>query len=341
MGDAMEIDQQSQVKRRNIPWVELYRPVKIKDIVGNSEAVARLEVIAREGNMPNLILAGPPGTGKTTSIHCVAHEMLGDSYKDAVLELNASDERGIDTVREKIKMFAQQKVSLPPGKHKIIILDEADSMTPQAQQALRRIMEIYSHSTRFALACNLSTKITEPIQSRCAIVRYTRLSDDQILKRILEIIKQEKVTFDDEGLEAILFTADGDMRQAINSLQSTFVGFRDVTLENVFKVCDRPQPKMLHELLVHCLKGSDGFDQAVAIIHELYKAGYSSMDIINTLFKVVKNFDNSMIEYVKLEYIKEVSFVHTRVLQGVNSIVQLSGLVASLCSVSDRVNSSQ
>lgn len=149
-----------------IPWVEKYRPVLLKDIVGNSETTSRLQIIANEGNLPNIIISGPPGTGKTTSIHCLAYEMLQDHYKDAVLELNASDDRGIDVVRNNIKLFAQKKVTLPPGKHKIIILDEADSMTTGAQQALRRTMEIYSNTTRFALACNMSNKIIEAIQSR-------------------------------------------------------------------------------------------------------------------------------------------------------------------------------
>ena len=163
-----------------LPFVEKYRPVVLADIVGNSETVERLKVIAEEGNMPNLIIAGPPGTGKTTSVTCLARAMLGPAYKEALLELNASDDRGIEVVRNKIKMFAQKKVTLPPGRHKIIILDEADAMTKGAQQALRRTMEIYSATTRFALACNNSTKLIEPIQSRAAILRYTKLSNEEV-----------------------------------------------------------------------------------------------------------------------------------------------------------------
>lgn len=139
----------SEQKSQHLPWIEKYRPMVLKDIVGNQEAVSRLKIIAKDGNLPNLLISGQPGIGKTTSIHCLAHEMLGPNYKDAVLELNASDDRGIEVVRNRIKMFAQKKVTLPEGKHKIIILDEADSMTAAAQQALRRIMEIYSNTTRF------------------------------------------------------------------------------------------------------------------------------------------------------------------------------------------------
>ncbi|KAF5943296.1 hypothetical protein HYC85_020938 [Camellia sinensis] len=283
-----------------IPWVEKYRPSKVSDIVGNEDAVSRLQVIARDGNMPNLILAGPPGTGKTTSILALAHELLGPNCKEAVLELNASDDRGIDVVRNKIKMFAQKKVTLPPGRHKVIILDEADSMTSGAQQALRRTMEIYSNSTRFALACNISSKIIEPIQSRCALVRFARLSDQEILSRLMVVVEAEKVPYVPEGLEAIIFTADGDMRQALNNLQATYSGFRFVNQENVFKVCDQPHPLHVKNMVRNVLEGK--FDDACAALKQLYDLGYSPTDIITTLFRIIKNFD--MAEYLKLEFMK-------------------------------------
>ena len=218
--------------------------------------------------MPNVIISGPPGTGKTTSIGCLAREMLGDAYSKAVLELNASDDRGIEVVRNRIKMFAQKRVTLPPGKTKIIILDEADSMTSAAQQAMRRTMEIYSSSTRFALACNLSSKIIEPIQSRCAILRYTKLSNKQLLKRLIEVCRAEQVSYDDSGLEAILFTAEGDMRHALNNLQATNSGFGHISAENVWKVCDQPHPVKIKKTVDKCLAGE--LDDAVALIHGLY-----------------------------------------------------------------------
>lgn len=180
----------SVMQNTSLPWVEKYRPRYLNEVVGNEESVDRLRVIARQGNLPNIIIAGPPGTGKTTSILCLAREMLGDAVKEAVLELNASDARGIDVVRSRIKDFAQKKVTLPPGRHKLIILDEADSMTKGAQQALRRTMEIHSKTTRFALACNMSSKIIEPIQSRCAILRFTRLSDKEVVKRVKEVSRR-------------------------------------------------------------------------------------------------------------------------------------------------------
>lgn len=312
----------------HIPWVEKYRPIVLDDITGNGETIERLKVIARDGNCPHIIISGAPGIGKTTSILCLAHALLGDAYKEGVLELNASDERGIDVVRNKIKTFANTKVTLPPGRHKIIILDEADSMTAGAQQALRRTMEIYSNTTRFALACNNSSKIIEPIQSRCAILRYGKLSDQEVLKRLLEICEAEKVQYSDEGLGALIFTSEGDMRQAINNLQSTVSGFGFVSGESVFKVCDQPHPVVIKKLLGACEKGdlSESLDQ----LEELWNHGYSALDIVSTLIKVVKGMDR-MSEFLKLEFIKEIGFTHMRILEGVSTLVQLGGLLARLC----------
>jgi len=169
--------------------------------------------------------------------------------------LPATLRRGIDVVRNKIKTFAQKKVTLPPGRHKIIILDEADSMTASAQQALRRTMEVFSSTTRFAMACNNSTKIIEPIQSRCAVLRYSRISDFEVVKRLKEVCEAETVPSDEDGMEAILFTSEGDMRQALNNLQSTFAGFGRVTGENVMRVCDQPHPMTVRTIVDGAVTG--------------------------------------------------------------------------------------
>ncbi|KFZ06370.1 hypothetical protein V501_07467 [Pseudogymnoascus sp. VKM F-4519 (FW-2642)] len=238
------------VTNYELPWVEKYRPVFLDDVVGNVETIERLKIIAKEGNMPHMIISG------------------------------------IDVVRNRIKGFAQKKVTLPQGRQKLVILDEADSMTSGAQQALRRTMEIYSSTTRFAFACNQSNKIIEPLQSRCAILRYARLTDAQVVKRLLQIIEAEKVEYSDDGLAALVFSAEGDMRQAINNCQSTWAGFGFVSGDNVFKVVDSPHPIKVQAMLKSCYEGK--VDAALESLKELWDLGYSSHDIISTMFRVTK-----------------------------------------------------
>ncbi|VDL92187.1 unnamed protein product [Schistocephalus solidus] len=313
----------------DVPWIEKYRPTLLSEIVGNEATVQRLESFSHTGNVPHIIIAGPPGCGKTTSILCLARALLGDSYREAVLELNASNDRGIDVVRNRIKMFAQKKVTLPPGRQKFVILDEADSMTEGAQQALRRTMEIFSRTTRFALACNDSSKIIEPIQSRCAVLRYAKLSPVQLMARLLQVAKAEDVQYTDEGLEAVVFTAEGDMRQALNNLQSTYQGFGMVTSENVFKVCDEPHPLLVQQMVDHCLQND--LSAANKVLQHLWNLGYSAEDIFSMLFRIVKN--HQMDEYLKLEYIKEVGLIHLRIAEGLGTLLQLAGLLARLCKI--------
>lgn len=272
---------------------------------------------------------GPPGVGKTTTILCLARILLGPHFKEGVLELNASSERGIDVVRNKIKMFAQQKVTLPRGRHKIVILDEADSMTEGAQQALRRTMEIYSNTTRFALACNTSEKIIEPIQSRCAMLRFSKLSDAQLLAKLIEVCQHENVAYVEDGLEAIVFTAQGDMRQALNNLQSTWNGYGHVNGENVFKVCDEPHPMLIQDMLQHCAQAD--VHKAYKIIAKLWRLGYAAEDIIGNIFRVCRQIDIN--ERLKLLFIREIGETHMKIVDGLNSLLQMTGLLARLCEV--------
>lgn len=314
-----------------LPWVEKYRPKYLKDVVGNKETINALIRIGKDGNLPNLILSGSPGIGKTTSILCLARELFGDDnklLKEAVLELNASDDRGIEVVRNNIKTFAQKKVLLPYNRHKIIILDEADSITSSAQQALRRTMEIYSNSTRFIFSCNQSNKIIEPLQSRCSILRFNKLNDNDILIILNRILKNENIkSFTNDGLSSLIFTSDGDMRQAINNLQSVYYGFKLINSENVFKIVDIPNPLIINKMINECI--NDEIDKGLIILKELFNKGYSTIDIINICFRVSKTIklnDNEK----QLKLIKKIGECQMRVIEGVSSYLQLSGMLVSL-----------
>lgn len=217
--------------------------------------------------------------------------------------------------------------------HKIIILDEADSMTTAAQQALRRTMEIYSHSTRFCLACNNSTKIIEAIQSRAAILRYSRLSNDNVLECLLRVCEKEQIAYTEDGLEAVLFTAEGDMRHALNNLQAAYHLTKNGLINQaaVFKVCDQPHPKTVGEIIACCTAGDTR--GAVDKMQSLYSSGYSASDIIGTVFRVVKAHA-TLPEALKLEYLREIGFCHMRIAEGVSTLLQLLGLVARLSKMS-------
>ncbi len=257
----------------------------------------------------------------------LAKELLGEIFKSATLELNASDDRGIDSVRDKIKSFAAQFINLPERRHKIIILDEVDSMTQSAQQALRVIMSDYSNSTRFALACNDSTKIIEPIQSRCSILRFAKIKPEETDERLRVVIKQENVEAQEDGIKALIETSDGDMRYALNNLQSTVVGFKQVTRDNVYKIVDVPRPEILKKIMELISKGC--FYEALDDIDMLATEGYNTYDIVNTISKVVQNNEN-IEEEVRLDILMEISATKIKIFEGVNSINQIYGMLANI-----------
>lgn len=221
------------------------------------------------------------------------------------------------------------KVTVPQGMHKLIILDEADSMTESAQQALRMIMTEYSNTTRFALACNDSSKIIEPIQSRCAIVRFTKLRDEEMLKRLKVVIDAEKFEHTPDGFEAIIFTAEGDMRYALNNTQATAAGFGLINKDNVFKVCDTPHPELMQGVIKKCL--SANFSEACADIDVVFNEGYNIVDLVNTLTRVIQDMKEFKREELRLNFLKEASIMKMKTLEGNNSHLQLHGFLAKLC----------
>jgi len=205
-------------------------------------------------------------------------------------------------------------------------------MTTAAQQAMRRTMEMFSTTTRFALACNISSKIIEPIQSRCAILRFGRIDDSDLKARLVKVLEKEGAPFDEAGLDALVFSAEGDMRNALNGAQSTFNAFGSITHENVFRMNDQPQPEKVRACLKACLQKDWG--AAFAPIHDIFKQGYSTMDVIATLSRVTKSYDAP--EHVKLEWLKEIGLTHMRVSSGAGGLLQLDSLVSKLVQAATR-----
>ena len=314
----------------NTPWIEKYRPSKLSQIVGNKRIISNLQSISESGNLPNLILAGPPGTGKTTSVLALAHELLGENFKKAVIELNASDERGINVVRDKIKRFAQQKIPLPEGRHKIIILDEADSMTSSAQGSMRVTISDYSSTTRFVLACNDSTKIIEAIQSRCTVLRFGKLSSEDIRERILFVLNNEKAKYDEKGLQAIIDTCNGDMRYALNNTQSCIVGFGEVNEENVYKIVELPRPKEIEVIYNFCLNSM--FENAINKFGELFDEGYSCLEIISVFNRLIQD-SNKIDDKIRIILLKKISEYKMNLIDGLDSNLQMSGFISEIYNI--------
>ena len=310
-----------------ILWLEKYRPQILSDIVGNTSIIEKLKTLEQKNNIPNLILSGPPGVGKTTSILALARQVLGKNFQNACIELNASDERGINVIRTKIREFAEKLRKLPQGQHKIIILDEADSLTSAAQQALRMIISDYSNSTRFIFSCNHSSKIIEPIQSRCALLRFTKLEDKEILEFLLRVCKLENVKYDRDGLETLLFISEGDMRNAVNNLQAVFTSTGFVGKNEVFEVCDVPNTKNLF-LLYNFVKEKN-LEMVLDTFEGIWKEDYSIHDLINYLGKALDVYDD--IDFrLKFKLLSEVAKLKVLESDGLGTKTQILGCLATM-----------
>jgi replication factor C small subunit len=305
-------------------WVEKYRPQKLGDVVGQEEVVSRLQSYVKSGNMPHLLFAGPAGTGKTTSSIALAREMYGEEWRQNFQELNASDERGIDVVRGKIKEFAR---TAPMGgaPFKVIFLDEADALTNDAQAALRRTMERYAATARFILSCNYSSRIIEPIQSRCAVFRFRPLKPEDITKMVRKIAKEEKLEVSKDGLEALLYVAQGDLRRAVNTLQVSGSLGKTVDEDTIYKVTATARPEDVKAMLETALKG-DFLKAREALDRMLITYGLSGEDVLQQVHRAV--FDLAVPDAIKVELIDRVGEADFRLVEGANERIQIEALLA-------------
>ena len=306
-------------------WIERYRPERLSEVVGQEDVIERIESYVRRDELPNLLFGGPAGSGKTTTAQAIAREIYGDDWQENFLELNASDDRGIDVVRGRIKEFA--RASFGGYDYRVIFLDEADSLTDDAQSALRRTMERFSANTRFILSCNYSSKIIDPIQSRCAVFRFPSLSEEAIADRIRAIAEREDIEITEAGLEAIVYAADGDMRKAINALQAAAVLGETVDEATVYTITSTARPEVVEEMVEKAIAGE--FTAARTVLRELLdEGGLAGGDVIDQLHRSVWEFelpDRSIVNV--MERIGEADY---RISEGANERIQLEALLAAI-----------
>lgn len=305
-------------------WVEKYRPKRLSDVIGQKNIVERLSAYTKTRSMPHMLFAGPAGSGKTTCAIALARELYGEAWRDSLIELNASDERGIEIVRGKVKDFARA-ASIAAADFKIIFLDEADSLTTDAQAALRRTMERYTQTCRFILSCNYSSKIIEPIQSRCAVFRFRPLGEQDVKAYLKRIASGEHIEATEEGYSAICELAGGDLRKATNILQVASSLGRKVDADTVFESTENIRPSEIQDLLTTALGGN--FTAARSKLDDLIaRHGLSGEDIVAGIHKAV--FDLPVAEESKVRLVDRVGEAEFRMVSGASERIQLEALLA-------------
>ncbi len=305
-------------------WTEKFRPHDFSEVKGQKEIVRRVKAFVEKKNMPHLLFAGPAGVGKTTLALIIAKKLFEGGWHQNFLELNASDERGIDIIRNKVKDFARTK-AIGDVPFKIIYLDECDALTREAQQALRRTMENYTQTCRFILSANYSSKIIDPIQSRCAVFRFKPLDKKDILALIDDIAKKEKLKINEKAKEALAEICEGDCRKLENILQSSAAIDKHITEESVYSLASIAKPKEINEVLKLAVENK--FVEArKKLLDVMLNYGLSGIDIIKQIQKEILNLDIDNRE--KMRLIEKCGEVEFRLVEGSDEFIQLEALLS-------------
>ena len=306
-------------------WTEKYRPLNFKELKGQDKIVNRIEAFVKQKSIPHLLFAGPAGCGKSSLALIIARTLFEDGWKNNFLELNASDARGIDTIRNDVKNFARTK-SIGTNTPKIIFLDECDSLTKEAQQALRRTMETFSNNARFILSCNFSSKVIDPIQSRCSIFRFKPLEKENVKEIIENIAKKEKIKVDSKAIDALHNLSGGDVRRFENILQSCAIVSKNINDKLIYEIVSAARPKEILDVLNYAVKG-DFIKSRDELLSVMLKHGLSGLDIIKQIQKEIWNL--KIKDEDKIKFIEKCGEIEFRMVEGSDEFVQLEALLAS------------
>lgn len=320
--------------KQNIPWIEKYRPYNFKEIMLDKIVELEINNIIKKKEIPNLILTGTPGTGKTTTLLCLMYKLYGLYIKDAVLELNASNDRGIQSINTNVINFCNyvlpyKNEDVPYAQHKLVIFDEADNMTDKALPIISMLMDKYYKTTRFVFTCNTSFKIIESIQSRCKILRFKRLTKEQAINKLQDICIKENIKYKKDGLENIAVMSNGDMRLAISMLQLTCDKFSKINVSNVISACDKLSPVLIKEILLDCI--NNRLIEAIIKTYDLKQKGFSGVDIINSSFNILKlNICEDINEDIKIKLLYIISRHMADISRTLDTDVQLTSFLIDI-----------
>lgn len=308
--------------------IEKYRPKKLKNIVLNDTLKSKISSFLTTNSIPNIIISGPPGTGKTSIILLIAMHIYKENFKEAVLELNASDNRGIEIINNNIIYFCKKRITNKDGNpiSKLVILDEADNITNKVQNIISKLLEDNTNNTKFAFTCNNSVNIIEALQSRCLMILFPLLTREQIKNKLIDICNKEEIEYTNEALDLLTINANGDMRYAINNLEVIYYGYGKIEYDYIIEICHQPQPEIIIKLIQECVYKN--IKKVILILEELKSKGYCSNDILLTIINILQYVQID--EEIRINFNRILNESYVQICDGIDTNLQLYGCISRI-----------